>query len=133
MKLTEYTVFAKWEDAIKLYRAALKKGYSYGTIEPAHENDEVQVVKYGKRTYHKQIQPPRWEESKEFGCKVYIPAQTEEIITHFGIEMRYKSGGKYVPPSYRYQPKALVYRNYSSKTLLAPDFELYKVTLAREY
>lgn len=109
---TVYNVYASFSDAMKLYRSAMKKGYSHATIEPLADDDpDMKVITSGKHT---------------------MTVGYETITRPLYRRLSYKPGrGEYLG-KYAF-PTVMVYRNYAERTLLKPDFELYKVTLTREY
>lgn len=106
MKITQYSVYGTFDDLIKLYRRALKKGYSYGEIEPLTDDDKnVQMSwEYDRRRIYKNLK--------------------RKVIRINNRDPKYARAGV---------PKTLLYRNYSVTNIEKPDFELFKLTLTREY
>ena len=108
MKTTKYEVYGTFNDLIKLYRRALKKGYSYGDIEPLPDNDSVKTYSTKSSSSAKYGRKP----------KRYVQINGSNVTKYgrgYGI------------------PKILYYRNYSPTTVNVFDFELFKLTLVREY
>jgi hypothetical protein len=111
MKKTKYEVYGTFDDLIKLYRRALKKGYSYGEMEPLTKDDpnisiqtEPTYLRYRRVSRYGFIEPLR---------KVINVSKANNNRKYF--------------------PKVLCYRNYASKSINSPGFELYKLILVREY
>lgn len=109
---TVYVVYATFNDAIRLYRSAKRKGYSYGTIEPLPDDDpNVSIISSGMRII-----------KDSTGNRMEYP-HSRYLVPRKHVVFFYK----------RKLPNVLIYRDYQAKTLNQPDFELYKVTLTREY
>lgn len=129
MKITKYDVYASYDDAIKLYRRALKKGYSYGEINQLTPEDEknVKIISQGKRVTQVIERKSFRAFSKEFNCEVIIPEKCKTVEVGPISKYVQKRASK------TDLPVVLLYRNYSSKKLMESDFELVKLTLVREY
>lgn len=132
MKITKYEIYASYSDAMKLYRKAMKAGYSYGEIEQTTSEDKVQIGIRGRKTKTVVIENSRKVFSNEFNCEVIIPEKTKVVDlgplqTFIQINgPKYKNHGTDIP-------MFLLYKNYSQKSIESPDFELVKLTLVREY
>ena len=109
---TVYVFYATFNDAIRLYRSARRKGYSYGEIEPLPDDDpNVSIRSHGMRII-----------KDADGNKMEYP-HSRYLVPKKHVVFFYK----------RKLPNVLIYGDYQAKTLNQPDFELYKVTLTREY
>ena len=130
MKKTKYDVYGTFDDLIKLYRRAIKKGYTAGTLDEIPNGDEVvQIIEYGKKLSRVEISPQRWAFSKEFNCEVMIPAKAK--VVECGPKSR-RLSCKHAQDN-RKVPKVLIYRNYAERKVASPDFELFRLTLERDY
>jgi hypothetical protein len=130
VKTTRVNVYGTFDDLIKLYRRALKKGYTSGIIEELPEGDDVvQIIAYGKKVETVEVSPQRRVFSKEFECEVIIPAQFREI-TRGPISKRLSCMHT---RDDRRVPEVLIYRNYAERKIASPNFELCRLTLEREY
>ena len=122
-KKTVYNVYASWIDAVKLYRAAMKKGFSYGYIEPLEDDDpNVKVDRWGRKKFKFNDYITGGVKTADYEnawCRVEVfkTSADEDIARYYGTACF---------------PTVLMYRRYSRK-LADPWFELFKVTLVREY
>jgi hypothetical protein len=122
-KKTVYNVYASWTDAVKLFRAAMRKGFSYGSINPLEDDDpNVKVDRWGV---------------KKFKFNNYMTGgfyTTEYEKAWYQVEVLKMSPEEDVARFYGTTciPTVLMYRQYGRK-MADPWFELYKVTLVREY
>ena len=112
MAITRYKVYGTFDDLIKLYRRALKKGYSYGEIEP------VPVIQYNSAS---SASDPVNEIT--FSWKYNLRKQKVKTILLNGHSTNFAPRGV---------PRVLLYRNYADRTVNQPDFELFKLTLTKE-
>lgn len=130
MKKSKYVVYGTFDDLIKLYRRALKKGYTSGELEEIPEGDDViSIISYGTKIERVEMAPSRRVFSKEFGCEVIVPAQFKDV-NRGPISKRLSC--KYHRDDRRV-PQVLIYRNYAERKIASPEFELCKLTLEREY
>lgn len=112
MAITRYTVYGTFDDLIRLYRRALKKGYSYGEIDP------VPVTQYDSAR-------PASDKTNEitFSWKYNLRKKKVNTILLNGHSANFARRGV---------PRVLLYRNYADRTVNQPDFELFKLTLTKE-
>lgn len=99
VRKTVYNVYGTHTDLVKLYRKALKSGYSYGEIHPLEDDDP-----------HMKI-CGRLRRRLEYDCPT--KSNFSKVVV---------------------MPQVLLYRPYTTTIRTqGPFFELYKLTLTREY
>jgi hypothetical protein len=113
MAITRYKVYGTFDDLIKLYRRALKKGYSYGEIEPVLAISQYNAAKAASDPVNEIT----------FSWKYNLRKQKVNTILLNGHSVNFARRGV---------PRVLLYRNYADRTVNQPDFELFKLTLTKE-